>query len=302
MHDIDMSGVDPRRRPEIRRRIKAITTYLALGRKDGVERDRLAADLGLSPMTFLTLVKVWRDHGEAVRLAGAGLHRGRARKARTLPKSSLEAISDAIRTLGTSARHADIVNETFRLCEERKTLRPSSGMVQYALMKARQRNPVFNGPSGILIGRVVCKLPVTLHGNSLSPDLLLAVHSPEGKILSYALADPDSPASHLKVAIDKVVAATAMVAADAIVFAPKEIAAVIDTPTPAGIVVGPTNSHIARMLGAGIGRIGIAHRRKVAKRQPDRRGTMNIPLSMEEASEALDGEIAAHNADRGIEA
>lgn len=299
MQDIDLSGVDPRRWPEIRRRIDAIQGYIALGRRDGARRDEYAAQLGISPMMFLSLVKAWKEHGDAVRLSGSGLDRGRPRAARSLPEATRIAIEEAISALGTDARHVDVVAEANRRCDAAGTKRASSGMVQHLLMRARRDAVPKDGKPAILVGRVVCKLPVRIGTEVVVPDLMVAVMSPEGAILAHEIAGGEGEAERLSKLLSSVEGAGTAGCPKRELVIPATLHAARETISGRHATTGPTAGRIANLLGAGIGMVDIAHRRKATTGAPSDGSPMNAPLTLSEAREAVAVAVGSHNASRG---
>lgn len=300
MRDIDLSGVDPRRWPEIRLRIAGIQEYIALGRRDGAMRDEIAERLGLRPMTFLALVKAWKAHGKACRLPGSGvLDRTRPRPARSLPSASHKAMSDAIAQLGVDARHADLVAEVNRRCDDAGTKRPSTGMVQRLVMQARRVAAPRDGAPEILLGRVVAKLPVKRNGQSVLPDLFVAVLSPEGVIAAHVLDDGTDDEMQIEKLVSQLEHASTVGAAARPLIVPASLARFVTGARAYDITVGPTMARLPRLLGDRLGMLDIAHRRKSTTRAPDDGSPMNVPLDGAEATEAVCVSLDAHNAGRG---
>ena len=71
-----MTGVDPLRLGEVRRRVAVVKSYLALEEPTDAHRKDHAEQLGLSVNQFLALVRAWREHGRAVAMSGAGAAKG----------------------------------------------------------------------------------------------------------------------------------------------------------------------------------------------------------------------------------
>lgn len=306
MKDVDLTGVDPRRWPEIRRRVAAIRAYIALGGRDGAQRDAFAEELGLSPMTFLSLVRAWKEHGTASRLPGSGaLDRGRSRPARSLPGATHDAIRASIAALGVDAKHADMVADVNARCDAVPTRRPSPGMVQRFVMQARRSAPARRGRPEILLGRVVAKLPILIDEVPALPDLWLAVLSPEGAIAAHVLDDRQDQNGSVRTLFERLaLMATAggrlrpLITAAGLAETMNDI-----SPGPGRgaweITPGPTGTRLPSLLGSAIGMLEISHRRKPTTHAPRDGSPMNAPLSPGEAAEAVRLAVEAHNAQRG---
>lgn len=300
MQDIDLTDVDPRRWPEIRRRVAAIQAYIALGRGNGARRDEFAAQLGLNPMTFLALVKAWKEHGKASRLQGSGvLDRGKARPLRSLPQASRDAISASIEALGVDARHVDMLTDVYARCDAIGTKRPSTGMVQRLVMQRRREAPTRVGDPEVLIGRVVAKLPVLRGGRAVLPDLLVAVLSPEGIVVAHLLDGGTGETANIGSLLDRIDYAATPGSINRPLLAPKNLAETTEPASRQRLVRTPTSGRIARLLGSSIGRLEISHRRKRTTRAPDDGSPMNVSLGRSEAVDAIRVAIEAHNSARG---
>ncbi len=116
--DLDMSGVDPLRINEVRRRVAVVKSYLTLTGPTDADKNTHAVQLGLSVNQFLALVRAWREHGRAVAISGAGAAKGTPRPngRRNLPVASKKAAQDVIATLGPEVS----LVETVRLVKERR--------------------------------------------------------------------------------------------------------------------------------------------------------------------------------------
>jgi hypothetical protein len=250
-------------------------------------------------MTFLALVQAWKEHGRADKLAGASIDRRVPRPRRSLPEATRNAVRDAITSLGTTARHVDVVNEAHRRCDEISTKRASAAMVQYLLMKARRGAASPDGAPAVLIGHVVCKLPMRDGEKIVFPDLLLAVVSPEGTIAAHALATQGDMAIPLGRVLAGLGEKRTRMGRSCEVVIPVPLRELVTSARHFAFVTGPTTGRISHLLGAGIERVDIAHRRKASTGPKNGDSPMNTPLAPEDAAAAVQLAIHLHNESRG---
>ena len=69
MEELDMSGVDPLRYAEMRRRIAVINEFVAIEHTPKAVREAFAARLGIGEKQFMRLVATWRALGDKLLLA-----------------------------------------------------------------------------------------------------------------------------------------------------------------------------------------------------------------------------------------
>jgi hypothetical protein len=61
MTELDLNDINPLNWERARARARAVQAYIDLPKRSGVERDRFAAKLGISPNLFSRLVAAWRS-------------------------------------------------------------------------------------------------------------------------------------------------------------------------------------------------------------------------------------------------
>lgn len=193
MEGIDLSGIDPVRVPEARRRIDAIHTYTALKNPTTADAVRIGKSIGLSRWRFVRLVAAWRLHSDAKLLV-------MDRRNDSGPASSIS--PDAAGIMEAVIREAD-TGTTLRSIAERIKARcadvgldaPAQPTVwrEMRKMQAVGNLPV-SGPPRIVIGRMWFHLPVEGQRPGTMPVALIAVMLPERLIVTRRVSvDPDAP-------------------------------------------------------------------------------------------------------------
>lgn len=302
MQDIDLSGVDPRRWPEIRRRVAIIKEWTASGRHTKRQGAEYADRMGLSYKQFMRLVSAWKKHRNPEELAGTGGRRGTPRESR-MPAATRQAVLDAITALGLDARIVDVAAEAERRCRRAGTPTASTGMVHYLLMRARQQAGPREGTPEIVVGRVGCKLPSIVDGElHATLELVLAVLAPEGRIVAYRLVSAGDPDSALAQVLTEVAALTSGAPALSPVIVGKELVGRGTIPTLAAELefrIEATAGRLAKLLGSHIGSIPIRHRiRNSSAPSPQ----TAAPLNCEDAAEAVLIAVEGHNRRRCADA
>jgi hypothetical protein len=189
MNDLDLSGVDPLRWGEIRRRVAVITDFLAIGKPTQRERDEHARRLGIGTKTFMRLVAIWRAHREARLLDGAGRSVKRPLRRNRMPDATRQAVIDAAQQVGPDALLAVIVARAATLCNERSTPMVGRSAAWNVLMEARRSGILGSaGDQEIIVASVAAKVPVLTETGLVLPRLDLAVLVPEGAVVSYQLS------------------------------------------------------------------------------------------------------------------
>lgn len=191
MDDLDLSGVDPLRRTEVRRRIAVIKSYLAIPMPTQSDRIRHAAELDRSVNQFMALVRAWRDHKSGASVAGAGVHRRAPRRPSRLSVSP-EAKRAAAKTIEEAAHGTSLTAITKSVNERCKAmgLSPPSRSTLWNMMSS-SRSKSGGGGTGVVIGTCKVRIPVTSNGTTTLPDLTLAVRAHNGTVLAAALVHAD---------------------------------------------------------------------------------------------------------------
>lgn len=307
MQDIDLSGVDPRRWGETRRRIEIIREWIAGGRHTKQEGDEYAERIGLNYKQFMRLVSAWKKHGDPTKLDGAGMKRGERRDSR-MPEATSQAVLDAIAALGPDARFVDVAAEAGRRCRDASTPAASTGMIHYLLMRARQQAGPRTGDQEILIGRVGCRMPTIIEDRIVpTPELIVAVLAPEGIIIAHELVvESDRLAAAASVlsqvlaqvlpeALAQPASSKAWKGRPIILAKELDVGSKLARSMPALLKVAPGSPELARLLGSYIGTIPIRHRIRAANFAP---AAVDAPLAPADARRAIGIAVQAHNTAR----
>ncbi|MBD8640287.1 hypothetical protein [Sphingomonas sp. CFBP 13733] len=293
MNDIDMTGVDPLRRSEVRRRIGVVRAYLEIA--DPVDDDRRehAERLGLSANQFMALVRAWREHGSAAKVAGSGAARGVARRRSGLavPKAAKAIAGTVIDERGPAAAFVDINRAVVTRCAASGVAAPSRSTVWNMVMARRQLQ---NGAgTGIVMGTCRVRLPVETEGVLAMPSLLVAVRADDGTILAAAMDQRQYEVPHLLAALGG--APEGLRISRDLVPAEQEEGDGISLLPPTAV-----RSALARVLGRGIDSVRLVY---VASKAvaPARLLTAreDRPLLPDEIRSVVSAAIVRHNAARG---
>lgn len=289
--DIDMSGVDPARLNEARRRVAILSQFTALKRPSLALRTEFAQRLGLSVSQFLMLARVWRLTKNPAAIPGSQSRNARA-GVRRLPTRAIKIMHEAIDAVGPTTRRKEVLAEVAQRCAAESVAPPSASTISNALADARAR---MDGATAfapeILIDECVARLPVARGKLIVMPRLLLAIALPERRIVAAEVsvdsATPPSPA-RLAAALD---AAGAPVAA-----LPRRAPhhPDLDVGNGASPVGQPS---LSRVLGNRLGDLPILHRASMAKPGARLAAARHAsPLGTRDAAELIAAAVAAHNA------
>ncbi|BCA58128.1 hypothetical protein [Sphingomonas sp. HMP6] len=194
--DIDLSGVDPARWPEIRRRVGILDEFVAVHRPPLEVRAAFASRMGLSVSQFLMLARVWRTTRDASAIPGAR-SRNAVATTRRLPARPLEVVRETIDALGPTARRRIVLAEVARRCAAESVATPSDSTVDNLLADARAN--MVSTPdvaAETLIDECAVKLPVAQGAEIIMPRLLIAIALPSRVIMATRVScDPDIPPS-----------------------------------------------------------------------------------------------------------
>lgn len=187
MNEHDMSGVDPLRWDEVRRRIAVVKSYLSLTNATDADRSDHATRLGLSANQFMALVRSWREHRSAAKVAGSGAHRRATRRPSRLsiPKEAKDAAAAAIEELGPTAPLVDINAEVDRRCAKLQLAPPSRSSIWNMVMAKRQE--CLAGESGVVVGTAWVRLPLKTETGIVFPTITMAVRGSDGAVIAAAM-------------------------------------------------------------------------------------------------------------------
>ncbi|WP_120108132.1 hypothetical protein [Tsuneonella suprasediminis] len=296
--DPDLSGVDPLKLTEIRRRVAVVRSYLRIAEPDEGDRAEHASKLDLSINQFLALVRAWSLQEKASALSGSGASKGapRPKGRRNLPVASKTAAQEVIAAADANASLIEIVDRVAERCGKLGVATPSRSTIWNMLMEARRASPGTDNHATV-ISRCHVKLPVQKARHLVYPDLTLAVSEANGEIIFASLGDHDLDADKLTEALK-----------DGLLTGPfkidSEIAASLQLPEMVdfqAMKATAARTATARILGRGIGSLDLIYHRS-RSREPHEllRSKKDAPLSSEDAFHIIVEQIDAHNAARNM--
>ncbi|WP_068083461.1 hypothetical protein [Novosphingobium rosa] len=292
MDELDLSGVDAMRRPEVRRRVGVVRDYLNIVAPTEMDLRRHADLLGLSINQFKALVRAWRVHQSPAKMAGSGAHRGSPRRANriSVPKAAKEAAARVIDEMGPDAPFVRINEAVVSHCKELGAAPPSRSTLWNMVMVSRKQP--HGGEEGLVVGSCAVRLPMRQDGAIVMPMLGLAVRADDGAIVAASLGPADwhgftagISGSGLAVRVD-----AALIGTDP-----------IDGVTP--IPSTAARSALSRILGRGIDDVRLVYLTGKAI-APERllKTRQDSPLTLADVREVVAGAIARHNQSRGAPA
>lgn len=294
----DLSGVDPLRRQEIRRRIAVVRSFLALVEPSDADRRRHAETLDLSLNQFKALVRAWRAYPSATSMAQSGRARGapRATGPRHLDARARTTAEAAIAGLTTTATLVQAMEAVAAACEAHGLDVPRKTTV-WKMLTAARRSQVDPSEHGVVvIGRCRLRMPVVEGDTLVMPSVALAVRAYDAAIVGATLRSDR--------AADAALAALALSQPDQ---KSLEIDDSMVTDPPIGVYAAVTvrpssmiRRRLSRILGTGIGGVQPVYKAG-AEARPERllRSRKDRPLSQADAMAVVRAAIDAHNAERG---
>ncbi|MEO7468783.1 MAG: hypothetical protein ABIV36_17345 [Sphingobium limneticum] len=290
MDELDMSGVDAMRRSEVRTRVGVVRAFLELASPSESDRRTHADLLGLSVNQFMALVRAWRMHGSPAKMAGAGGHRGGARRPSriSVAKVAKDEAAKIIDKIGPGAPLARISEMVADRCAAMKVAPPSRSTLWNMVMS--RRKDVQGRDQGMIIGACAVRLPMLIDDSVVLPTLALAVRADDGAIIAAALSNADWSGF---------VAEIAGVQPNVRIDQALGSAAGVDGVTP--VLSTVARSTISRIVGRGIGKIGLVYQPSKAV-APERllRTKEDQPLSSSDAREVVAAAVEQHNKGRDV--
>ncbi|NCQ21009.1 MAG: hypothetical protein GW768_07580 [Sphingomonadales bacterium] len=165
----DLTHVDPHRRPEVLRRIRAIERYNADPGRDRAETE--AASIGLSASAFYTLVKAWNKFRDPTRIPGTR----RKRRGSGIEQDALALIRATNDDL-ESANFADVILEVRQRAMKRGIKLPHDNTIREAIRRLRRGN-IPHLPEGVthVLDQCCLNVPVNSCGMDAACGVLVAV-------------------------------------------------------------------------------------------------------------------------------
>lgn len=294
MSELDMRGVDPLRWEEVRRRVAVVKAYLAIPFPTETDRKAHADQLDRSVNQFMALVRAWREHRSAAKVAAAGAHRHAARRPSRLAidRTAKDEAARIIETIGTDAPLAGIVGAVNARCMA-LGLKPPSRSTLWNMAVASRKGR--GGESGILVATCPVRLPMASEGDITLPTLTLAVRTDDGSVLAAALRNADWETAITDLAA--AAAGDATVRADRALLTQKRSASVTASIEPLPGV--KARSAMSRILGSGVDDLRLIYQPSKAI-SPERLLTtkQDSPLSPEDVRLVVTAAVARHNAAR----
>lgn len=185
--NLDMNGVDPLRWAEVRQRISMIKEFLTIASPTAADRQRFGESIGLSSNQFMALVRAWKTHGVAAKIAGSGSSRGAPRRPSRLgvTETAKEMVAAVIRELGSDAPFVDVNRTVASRCSSQGIPCPSRTTVWNTFKAGRQIH--HRHDNGIVIGTCHIRIPVQVDGSVVLPQITLAVRTHDGAVLAAAM-------------------------------------------------------------------------------------------------------------------
>jgi len=301
MKDIDLSGVDPLRRREARRRVEILNRFLAIDSPTTADAARHAEEIGIGVPQFYRLAKAWRIHRDpgSVGAGKVGTRRTRRDGIDPLAKSIVSAV---IADVGADAPHEEISIEVVRRCEAAGVRPPSRGVLWTYVMDCRATSPINTGqPRRVVLGRVWAKLPTRHAEDEIFPEMVLALLLPDRLILGTDISCNPARKASASLALARAFASMSTN------FSPVEVlveAGDADEVAPVhlgrlGTMPQPYKASVSRLLSANLGRriggLGLLYRQHTAKtgRLLSARSTSAIECEL--AIAEIERSVLAHN-------
>lgn len=296
MDELDLSGVDPLRWDEVRRRVAVIRSYLAIPHPTKGDRQAHADRLDRSVNQFMALVRAWRQHRSAARIAASGTHRRRHRSPGHLSVDPVarRIAADAIEELGTDATLSSLSRLVRTRCEARGVTPPSDSTI-WNMVRAERRGRA-SGETGVVIGTCMVRLPVATPQSTSQPMLTLAVRASDKAILAASLGTADWTSAGQALAAANAEQGSARVDRDLI---GQRHAAGLSAGVEA-VTGAASRSALSRILGLGIDDLPLIYR--PAKAAPAERlltTREDRPLSPADARALIVAAVSRHNAAMG---
>lgn len=295
---LDLSGVDPLRREEVRRRVAVVKAFIALPAPDDADRRAHADALGLSVNQFKALVRAWNEHPRASSMAQSGRSRGarRATGPRHLDAEARATAEETVAGLAPTATLAQAVEAVASACGARGLDVPKKTAVWKMLTAARRLQVDPSGRGVVVVGRCWLRMPMVNDYTLAMPSLAVAVRADDGVVLGATLRNDAATGAALFALTATQPGLISILVDDVMVDAAAFGAKTVGTPcSPSEI-----RRRLSRIFGNRIGGVQPVYKAG-AETRPERllRSRKDRPLSRADAAAVIRAAIDAHNAERG---
>ncbi len=297
MEELDMSGVDPLRRVEVRRRIGVIKDFIGIAKPNDADRKSHADRLELSVSQFLGLVRAWKEYGRPSAISGSGFTKGKERMAgpRHLAAEVKSAARDVVTGLDADLTLKQTVAAVNDALAAQGLKAPSRSTIWNMVMDARRDRVIETDDDIVLVSRCWIRLPIEAPDGAISyPELILAVRPSTGAIIAASMAIGEQVPARMAAAILEV-AGEAEIRVENILAEPFELAG----SNAVRLLSHNGRRELARALGRGFGQVRIVY-------QPIRavdpvavlRNSKDRPLTADDAHDVVTDLLLRHNVER----
>lgn len=300
---IDMSGVDPRRWEEVKKRADVVRGYLASDKRSERQRKLAATKLRISPTQFMVLVKAWQIHQKAAVLAGSG-RKGVTPRVRAggIPATVKALIAEVIERLSCSSDARAVIEAVRTECTELGLEPPSNISINTQLMEARVAGAhhTYDGEPILVTARLWIGFAVKVDDSSLvRPEIVIGMSLPERRIESIVTGlQHDSPPTMKDLINDISSLPDAMMDDRPIMVSHAEAAALTDI-APETInrllVKDQAGTMPSRYLGDRIGMLNLLFRRPKTEAAKLLSSRFDQPMNEDDACELIEAAIRKHN-------
>ncbi|MDH7639960.1 hypothetical protein [Sphingomonas oryzagri] len=145
---VDLDEVPASRRPEIRKRLRAIRQYLRIEQPDSTDVSKAADRLGMTSHQFRKMVRIWIMFRSAVAVPGAYAAKRPRRKNTQTTDMIAMFIRRALEELGDDARGDAVHARTVELCGE-AGIRPPALSTTYERLRSLRSKERARGEGGM---------------------------------------------------------------------------------------------------------------------------------------------------------
>lgn len=185
----DLTGVDPARRPLVRKRLAILRQYLSLKSPNKNDEAAAAKKLGLSLSSFRRLYRNWVMARDPATFPGGSTPRTiRERRSPAISADAEACVTAVISDMGPTATTLAVYEEVIFRCRRDGLKAPSQGAVYARTIRARNAVPIDRDRRSIAVDHVALDLAVENEGNPSLPVLSVLIEFPSGRIVRHAVS------------------------------------------------------------------------------------------------------------------